>query len=202
MTQMFLEDGRCLPVTVLKAGPCSVVGIKTPEAHGYSAIQLGFEEAKPTRLAKPVRGQYAKAGISPKRVLKELRVESPVELAVGAELTVSQFAVGRMVDVSGRTIGKGFAGVMKRWGFAGGRASHGAHKVHRSPGSIGQRQTPGRVMKNKKMCGHMGDANVTVQNLEIAHIDAEKNLLVVKGSVPGSEGALVVVRDALKKSGK
>ena len=201
MTQMFTADGKSQPVTVLQAGPCFVIGIRKEATDGYNAVQLGFEEVKPSRVTKPLRGIFAKANVAPKRVLREFRVDDPEKYAIGQSLTVAQFPVDRFVDVSGRSIGKGFAGVMKRWGFKGGRASHGAHRTHRSPGSIGQCQTPGRVFKNKKMAGHMGDAIVTVQNLCIAAVDEEKNLLVVKGSVPGSEGSVVLIHDAVKMRG-
>ena len=202
MTRVFTEDGKSWPVTVLQAGPCQVVGLKKAETHGYEAVQLGFEEMKPSRVKKPVQGVCAKAGVAPKRVLREFRVDDCAVYQVGQSLTVEQFPVGQMVDVTGRGIGKGFSGVMKRWGFRGGRASHGAHRTHRSPGSIGQCQTPGRVFKNKKMAGQMGDARVTVQNVSVAALDVERNLLVVKGSVPGSKGAVVLIRDAVKSAAK
>ena len=200
MTRIFTEDGRSLPVTVLQAGPCVVVGVKSVETDGYNAVQLGFEEMKPSRMKKPVREKFAKANISPKRVLREFRVDDPKGYEVGQSLTVERFPKDRAVDITGRGIGKGFAGSVKRWGFKGGRASHGAHKTHRSPGSIGQCQTPGRVFKNKKMAGQMGDTGVTVLSLRIAAMDAEKNLLVVKGSIPGSKGSVVLIRDAVKKN--
>lgn len=199
MTQMFLADGRRLPVTVLKVGPCAVVAKKMRDSDGYDAVQLGFEEIKPSRLKKPQKGTFAKANVEPRKQLREFRVSDPDGYQVGQELSVSHFEVDGYVDISGNSIGKGFSGVMKRWGFAGGRASHGANKVHRSGGSIGHCQTPGRVFKNKKMAGHSGDTRVTVQNLQIAAVDTENNLLVVKGSVPGATGTLILVRDAVKK---
>ncbi|MBF0134738.1 MAG: 50S ribosomal protein L3 [Magnetococcus sp. DMHC-1] len=199
MTQTFSEQGERLPVTVLQLGPCPVVAKRSQDKDGYSAIQVGFEEKKPSRVNKPEKGYFAKVNIPPQRVLKEFRVDNPDQYEVGQKLSVELFKVGQLVDVTGRSIGKGYAGVMKRWGFKGGKASHGAHKVHRSPGSIGQRQTPGRVPPGKKMAGHMGDRNVTAQSLRVTAVDAEKNLLIVFGSVPGAEGSVVLVRDAVKK---
>lgn len=200
MTQIFTADGKCVPVTLLQVGPCPVVGRKTEDKHGYNAIQIGFEEVKPSRVDKPIKGIYAQANVTPRRVMREFRVEDPNAFEVGQELTVGQFEENKFVDVTGTSVGKGFAGVMKRWGFRGGRASHGAKKIHRSAGAIGQCQTPSRVWKGKKMAGQMGNERVTVLGLQIAVIDAEKNLLAVKGSVPGAEGSLVLVRDAVKKS--
>ncbi|MBF0369247.1 MAG: 50S ribosomal protein L3 [Magnetococcales bacterium] len=201
MTQMFAEDGRRLPVTVLQVGPCPVVAKKTLDRDGYDAVQLGFLEQKPSRISKPVKGQFANAKVAPTQFLREFRVDDPEQYQIGDLLKVDRFEVDRFVDVTGRSIGKGFAGVVKRWGFKGGRASHGAHKTHRAPGSIGQCQYPGRVFKNKKMAGHMGDITVTVQNLQIAGVDVEKNLLMVKGGIPGSKGSLVLIRNAIKKGG-
>lgn len=200
MTQIFTEDGKRVPVTVLEMGPCPVISRRETATDGYNAVQLGFEEVKASRVNKPQRGQFAKANVVPHRILREFRVDEPVSYEVGQTLTVAQFQVGQLVDITGKSVGKGFAGVMKRHGYGGGRASHGAHKVHRSGGSIGQCQSPGRVFKNKKMAGHMGDDTISVQNLKVAVIDVENNLLVVKGSVPGTHGGLVVVRDAVKKS--
>ncbi|MEG3639794.1 50S ribosomal protein L3 [Magnetococcus sp. PR-3] len=199
MSQMFTEDGQRIAVTLVQLGPCAVVAKRTEEQDGYNAIQLGFEEAKPSRISKTVRGQYAKANVTPRRVLREFRVANPNDYEVGQELNAEHFAVDSFVDVTGRTVGKGFAGGMKRWGFRGGRATHGSHKVHRSIGSIGQCQTPGRVFKNKKMPGQMGKETQTVQNLKVAFVDSEKSIVAVKGSIPGSKGSLVLVRDALKK---
>lgn len=200
MTQIFTEDGRRIPVTVLKVGPCPVVARMETGKNGYDAVQLGFEEMKPSRVSKPEKGHFAKVNVVPHRVLREFRVDDPAGYEIGQSLTVEQFQVGQFVDVTGTSVGKGFAGVMKRHGFGGGRASHGAHKVHRSAGSIGQCQSPSRVFRNKKMAGHMGDITVSVQNLKVTVVDVENHLLVVKGSVPGSENGLVVVRDAVKKS--
>ncbi len=202
MTRIFTEKGEAVPVTVLQVGPCSVVMLKNEADHGYSAVQLGFEEVKPNRVQKPVKGHYAKANVPAKRVLREFKVDDINAYEVGQTLTVANFAVDNLVDVTGRTIGKGFAGGMKRWGFRGGRASHGAHRTHRSPGSIGQCQTPGRVFKNKKMSGHMGDETQTILSLKVAAIDEEKNLLIVKGSVPGAKGSVVYVRDATRSVAK
>lgn len=199
MTQMFTAEGKCIPVTLLQVGPCAVVECKTTEKHGYNAIKLGFEEVKPSRVDKPTKGIYAQANVTPRRVMREFRVEDSSQFQVGQELTVSQFAEQAYVDVTGTSVGKGFAGVMKRWGFRGGRASHGAKKIHRSGGAIGACQTPGRVWKGKKMAGQMGNERVTVLSLQVAVVDAEKNLLAVMGSVPGAEGSLVTIRDAVKK---
>jgi large subunit ribosomal protein L3 len=199
MSQIFSEDGQRIPVTVLQIGPCPVLERKTIDKHGYNAVQLGFEEVKPSRVKNPQKGYFAGRNVTPRRFLREFRVQNPAAYELGQELTVAHFLVDQQVDVSGQTIGKGFAGVMKRWGFKGGNATHGAHKIHRSGGSIGQCQTPGRVFKNKKMAGHQGDEKNTVQNLRVAAIIPEKNLLVVKGSVPGPSGGLVLVRDAIKK---
>lgn len=198
MSRIFLADGKSVAVTLLKVGPCPVVGVKTSQVDGYDAVQLGFEDAKPSRIKKPVRGIYAKANVLPQRMLKEFRVDDPSLHQTGEILTLDRIEPGARVDVTGRTIGKGFAGSMKRWGFRGGRASHGAHLTHRSPGSIGQCQTPGRVFKNKKMAGHMGDVNMTALGLTVAMVDRERHLLVVKGSVPGAKGSVVYVRDAIK----
>ncbi|MBF0145204.1 MAG: 50S ribosomal protein L3 [Magnetococcales bacterium] len=200
MTRIFTEEGLSQPVTLIKAGPCPVVAVKVEGKDGYNAVQMGFDEVKPSRLSKAVRGIFAKANVPVKKVLREFRVDDVGDYTVGQTLTVEQFPVNGFVDVSGKGIGKGFAGVMKRWGFAGGNATHGAHRIHRSPGSIGQNQSPGRVFKNKKMAGHMGDAMVTVQNLKVAAVDLENNLIVIKGSIPGSKGSVVLIRHAAKKT--
>ncbi|MBF0261671.1 MAG: 50S ribosomal protein L3 [Magnetococcales bacterium] len=202
MSRIFTEDGKSVAVTLVKVGPCPVIGLKTSEKDGYEAVQLGFEDAKPSRVKKPVRGIFAKANVPPQRILKEFRVTETSEYEVGLSLTLERIEAGGRVDVTGRSVGKGFAGGMKRWGFRGGRASHGAHLTHRSPGSIGQCQTPGRVFKNKKMAGHMGDENVTVMSLTVASVDLERNLLVLKGSVPGSKGSVLFIRDAVKAARK
>ncbi|MBF0310337.1 MAG: 50S ribosomal protein L3 [Magnetococcales bacterium] len=198
MSQIFSSDGQRVPVTLVEAGPCVVVTTKTQEKHGYDAVQLGFEEMKPSRVSKPEKGQFAKAGVTPRRVVREFRVTDPSGYEVGQELLVSHFETKQFVDITGRSIGKGFGGVMKRWGFGGGRGSHGAHKIHRSGGSIGQCQTPGRVVPGKKMAGHMGDDTVTAQNIVVQMIDVENHLLVVQGSVPGAKGGIVLIKDAVK----
>ncbi|MBF0282998.1 MAG: 50S ribosomal protein L3 [Magnetococcales bacterium] len=199
MTQMFMPDGKRVPVTLLQVGPCAVVAKRVEEKDGYTAIQVGFEEMKPSRVAKPIKGHYAKASVTPRRILKEFRVSDLESYQIGQELTVALFQVNGYVDVTSKSVGKGFAGTMKRYGFAGGNASHGAKKIHRSGGSIGQCQSPGRVFPGKKMAGQMGNENVTMQNLRITVVDAERNLLAVKGSVPGSKGTMVLIRDAVKK---
>jgi large subunit ribosomal protein L3 len=200
MTRIFTDKGEAIPVTVLQVGPCSVVMLKNEADHGYSAVQLGFEDIKPARASKPEKGHCAKANVPVKKVLREFRVDDSSTYEVGQTLTVAEFTVDNFVDVTGQTIGKGFAGSVKRWGFRGGRASHGAHRTHRSPGSIGQCQTPGRVYKNKKMSGHMGVDTQTILNLKVAAVDEEKNLLVVKGSVPGAKGSVVYVRDSTRSA--
>ncbi|OIO55418.1 MAG: 50S ribosomal protein L3 [Alphaproteobacteria bacterium CG_4_10_14_0_2_um_filter_63_37] len=202
MTRVFQEDGQSVPVTVIQLGPCKVVQIKTPENDGYAAVQLGFEDAKPSRVNGPQRGHFAKAGIEPLRNLREFRIEDPSQYQVGQELDVSQFSDTEYVDVTGTSIGKGFQGVMKRHGFGGLRATHGVSISHRSPGSIGNRQTPGRVFKNKKMAGHMGAERVTTQNLKVVQVRAEESVLLVEGSVPGHAGSLVYVNTAVKKGAK
>ncbi|MBF0179488.1 MAG: 50S ribosomal protein L3 [Magnetococcales bacterium] len=202
MSRIFTSDGKSVAVTVLKVGPCPVVRVKTVGQDGYDAVQLAFEEAKPSRVSKPVKGVYAKANIAPHRMLKEFRVDDVDQYQAGEFLTLERLEAGAQVDVTGRSIGKGFAGGMKRWGFHGGRGSHGAHLTHRSPGSIGQCQTPGRVFKNKRMAGHMGDVQVTVMGLTVQSVDRERNMLVLKGSVPGSKGTVVYIRDAMKPAKK
>lgn len=202
MSRIFSEDGKSVAVTLVKVGPCPVIGVKTSDKNGYDAVQLGFEDAKPSRVKKPVRGIFAKANVPPQRILKEFRVDDTSGYEVGSSLTLDRLEAGGRVDVTGKSVGKGFAGGMKRWGFRGGRATHGAHLTHRSPGSIGQCQTPGRVFKNKKMAGHMGDDNVTVMGLTVASVDLERNLLVLKGSVPGSKGSVLFIRDAVKSARK
>ncbi|MFN4310732.1 MAG: 50S ribosomal protein L3 [Ferrovibrio sp.] len=199
MTRLFTEDGTHVPVTVLKVDNCQVVAQRTEEKDGYTAIQLGVEAAKPKNVSKALRGHFAKASVEPKRKLVEFRVPADALVDVGAELSVEHFVVGQYVDVSGSTIGKGFAGVMKRHNFRGLEASHGVSISHRSHGSTGQRQDPGKVFKGKKMAGHMGDRNRTQQNLQVVRTDAARGLIMIKGSVPGSEGQYVVVRDAVKK---
>ncbi|MGN6277555.1 MAG: 50S ribosomal protein L3 [Sphingomonas sp.] len=198
MTRLFQDDGRHVPVTVLQMDSVQVVARRENDRDGYTAVQVGAGSAKAKNVAKPQRGHFGKAEVEPKAILCEFRVEEDGLLDVGAELSADHFVAGQMVDVSGRTQGKGFAGAMKRWGFGGLRATHGVSVSHRSHGSTGNRQDPGRVFKNKKMAGHMGDRHRTQQNLEIVHTDAARGLLFVKGSVPGSKGAWLIVKDAVK----
>jgi large subunit ribosomal protein L3 len=194
MTQVFGEDAEVIPVTVLKAGPCPVTAVRTRERDGYDAVQLGYGAVK--RVNKPLAGHFAKAGVDPVRRLVEVELEG--EWKPGDIVTVDQFTVGQHVDVTGKSKGKGFAGTMKRHNFAGLPASHGAHKVHRAPGAIGACATPSRVFPGTRMAGRLGGARVTVQSLEVVAVDAQRNLLLVRGAVPGSHGSLVIVRDAAK----
>lgn len=198
MTRLFQDDGRHVPVTVLALENLQVVAQRTMDRDGYVAVQLGAGAAKAKNVAKPQRGHFGKAEVEPKAIVCEFRVDEDGLVDVGAEITADHFVAGQLVDVSGRTQGKGFAGAMKRWGFGGLRATHGVSVSHRSHGSTGNRQDPGRVFKNKKMAGHMGDRNRTQQNLEIVGTDAERGLIFVKGSVPGSKGAWLIVKDAVK----
>lgn len=198
MTRLFRDDGVHVPVTVLALEDCQVVAQKTADRDGYVAVQLGSGRAKAKNLTKPERGHFGKAEVEPKAILAEFPVAEDALVDVGAKLSASHFIAGQLVDVTGDTQGKGFAGVMKRWGFGGLHASHGVSVSHRSHGSTGQRQDPGRVFKNKKMAGHMGDRTRTQQNLEIVETDVERGLLFVRGSVPGSKGGWLLVRDAVK----
>lgn len=200
MTRLFQEDGRHVPVTVLALEGNQVVSRREMDKDGYVAVQLGAGVAKAKNVAKPQREQFAKAEVEPKARVAEFRVSEDALLDVGAEIAADHFVAGQMVDVTGHTQGKGFAGAMKRWGFGGLRATHGVSLSHRSHGSTGNRQDPGRVFKNKKMAGHMGDRQRTQQNLEIVRTDVERGLLFVKGSVPGSKGTWLLVRDAVKVS--
>ncbi|SET69876.1 50S ribosomal protein L3 [Oceanicella actignis] len=199
MTRLFKEDGAQIPVTVLQMENVQVVAQRTPEKDGYAAVQLGAGAAKPKNVTKPMRGHFAKASVAPKRKLAEFRVSPENLIEVGAEITADHFVPGQHVDVAGTSIGKGFAGAMKRHNFGGLRASHGVSISHRSHGSTGQCQDPGRVFKGKKMAGHMGAARVTVQNLEVVKTDPERGLIMVKGAVPGSKGGWVTIKDAVKK---
>jgi large subunit ribosomal protein L3 len=199
MTRIFTEDGTHVPVTVLKVDTCQVVSTRSVETDGYVAVQLGAGVAKVKNVGKPVRGHFAKAKVEPKKKVVEFRVSPENLLEVGTELAATHFVPGQFVDVTGTTIGKGFAGAMKRHNFAGLEASHGVSISHRSHGSTGQRQDPGKVFKGKKMAGHMGDVQVTTQNIKVVSTDAERGLILVKGSVPGSEGSWVLVRDAVKR---
>ena len=198
MTRLFKDDGRHVPVTVLSLENCQVVAQRTQDRDGYVALQLGAGTAKAKNVAKPQRGHFGKAEVEPKAQLVEFRVADDALLDVGATLSADHFVIGQFVDIGGQTQGKGFAGAMKRWGFGGLRATHGVSISHRSHGSTGQRQDPGKVFKNKKMAGHMGDRQRTQQNLEIVLTDAERGLLFVKGSVPGSKGAWLTVKDSVK----
>jgi large subunit ribosomal protein L3 len=198
MTRLFQDDGRHVPVTVLALEGCQVIGQRTEETDGYTALQVGAGTAKAKNVAKPQRVAFGKAEVEPKAKVIEFRVEADGLVDVGTEISADHFVPGQMVDVSGVTQGKGFAGAMKRWGFGGMRATHGVSISHRAHGSTGNRQDPGRVFKNKKMAGHMGARNRTQQNLEIVRTDAERGLLFVKGSVPGSKGSWLFVRDAVK----
>ena len=198
MTRLFQDDGRHVPVTVLALEGCQVVGQRTADTDGYVALQLGAGSAKAKNVAKPQRGEFGKAEVSLKAKVVEFRVAEDALVEIGTEISADHFVPGQMVDVQGTTQGKGFAGAMKRWGFGGMRATHGVSISHRAHGSTGNRQDPGRVFKNKKMAGHMGARNRTQQNLEIVRTDAERGLLFVKGSVPGSKGGWLFVRDAVK----
>lgn len=193
MTQVFDEDGKAVPVTVIEAGPCSVVEVRTPEKNSYSAVQLGFEDIKEGRLNKGERGYFAKQETSPKRYLREFRVDDVSPYTVGQEITVELFKGGDRVDVRGISKGKGYAGVMKRHNFGGGAASHGASKVHRKAGSPGASSSPGHIFKGKKMAGRMGGEQVTTKNLTVFAVDVDNNLILVKGSVPGAGDQLVLV---------
>ncbi len=199
MTRLFLEDGRQVPVTVLQMESVQVVAQRTAERDGYSAVQLGAGEAKAKRTSQAMRGHFAAASVAPKRKLAEFRVSADNLIAVGEELTADHYFAGQYVDIAGTSIGKGFAGAMKRHNFGGLRASHGVSISHRSHGSTGQCQDPGRVFKGKKMAGHMGAVRVTTQNLEVVRTDAERGLIMVKGAVPGSKGGWVTIKDAVKK---
>lgn len=202
MSRLFQASGESVPVTVLKVEDCTVVAQRTTEKNGYVALQLGAGEVKPQRLTKPMREYFAKAGVAPKKTLAEFRVSEDALLPVGEVLKPSHFEVGQKIDAVGTSIGKGFAGVMKRWNFGGMRASHGVSISHRAHGSTGQCQDPGRVFKGKKMAGHLGDHRTTVQNLEVVSVDDEKGLLFVKGAVPGSKNATLYVSDTVKNRNK
>jgi large subunit ribosomal protein L3 len=198
MTQVWDENNRVVPVTVVKAGPCVVTQVKTPEQDGYSSVQIAFGAIDPRKVNKPATGHFAKAGVTPRRHLVELRTSDASEYTVGQELAVDTFEAGQTIDVVGTTKGKGYAGVMKRHGFSGVSASHGAHRNHRKPGSIGGCATPGRVFKGMRMAGRMGTNRQTTQNLTIHAVDAENGLILIKGAVPGPKGGLVLVRTAAK----
>ena len=198
MTRIFQEDGTHVPVTVLQVDQLQVVAARTEEKDGYSAVQIGWGKAKVKNVSQPNRGHYAKAKVEPKAKLVEFRVDADALLEPGVTLSAAHFAVGQKVDVCGTTKGKGFAGGMKRWNFSGLEASHGVSISHRSLGSTGNRQDPGKTFKNKKMAGHLGVERVTTLNLQVAAVDAEKGLLMIRGAVPGARGGFVRVRDAVK----
>jgi large subunit ribosomal protein L3 len=202
MTQVFDDEARAIPVTVIKAGPVHVTQIKTIENDGYNAIQISYGEVKPGRVSKPEAGHFAKAGVAPGSHLVEIKVDDPSQFELGQELRVTEmFEAGTKADVSGVSKGKGFAGVMKRHNFAGQGASHGTHKKHRAPGSIGACATPSRVFKGMRMAGRMGGEQVTTLNLEVVSVDEERGLLLLGGSVPGPKGSVILVREAVKANG-
>jgi large subunit ribosomal protein L3 len=198
MTQVFADDGRMVPVTVVAAGPCVVTAVRTPAADGYSAVQLGFGEIDPRKVTKPVAGHFAKAGVTPRRYLVELRTDNATDYTLGQEVTAETFSAGELVDVTATSKGKGTAGVVKRHGFKGLSASHGTKRKHRAPGSIGGCAFPGHVFKGLRMAGRMGAERTTAANLTLHRVDAERGLLLIKGAVPGPAGALVLVRNAAK----
>lgn len=200
MTQVW-DNNKVVPVTVVQAGPCVVTQVRTDEKDGYSAVQLAYGAIDPRKVNKPESGHYAKAGVSPRRHLVELRTSDAGSYELGQEISLEEFGAGTSIDVTGKTKGKGYAGVMKRHGFHGLRASHGVERKHRSPGSIGACATPGRVFKGVKMAGRMGGKRYTVQNLVVQAVDVERNLILVRGAVPGPKGALILVRTAAKKGG-
>mgnify|MGYP002787343774 FL=1 len=200
MSRLFNEDGSTVPVTVLHVDDVRVIGRRTEETDGYVAVQVGIGAAKPKNVTKPQRGHFAKAGVAAPKHLVEFRVGADAALDPGTRLSPAHFVAGQKVDVTGTTVGRGFAGAMKRWNFAGLEASHGVSISHRSHGSTGNRQDPGKTFKNKKMAGHLGVERVTTQNLVIAGVDVEKGLLLVKGAVPGAKGSYVMVRDAVKRA--
>jgi large subunit ribosomal protein L3 len=199
MTQVFDEAGQVVPVTVVQAGPCVVTAVRTADRDGYNAVQLGYGEIDPKRVNSPLTGVFEHAGVTPRRYLAELRTEDSSEYTLGQELNAQVFEAGQKVDVTGRSKGKGTAGVMKRHGFKGLGASHGTQRKHRAPGSIGGCATPGRVFKGVRMAGRMGAVRTTVQSLTVHAVDSDKNLLLIKGAVPGPSGALVVIRDAVRE---
>jgi large subunit ribosomal protein L3 len=198
MSQVFDADGRMVPVTVIAAGPCVVTAVRTPDANGYSAVQLGYGEIDPRRVNKPEAGHFTKAGVTPRRYLVELRTDDATDYTLGQEVTAETFEPGELIDVTARSKGKGFAGVMKRHGFKGLGASHGTQRKHRSPGSIGGCATPGRVFKGVRMAGRMGGVRTTAPNLTLHGVDTGRGLLLIKGAVPGPSGGLVLVRSAVK----
>ena len=197
MTQIFDEQGKVIPVTAIEAGPCTVVQVKTVETDGYNAIQLGFGDVKEHKVIKPVKGHYTKVNLTPKKHLREFRVDNTAEVKVGDELKADTFAVGDKLDIQGTSKGKGFQGVIKRHGQSRGPMGHGS-MYHRRPGSMGSTTTPGRVFPGKKLPGHMGHVTVTIQNLEVVRVDLDKNVVLVKGSVPGANGAILKLKTSVK----
>lgn len=202
MTQVFTDEGRAIPVTVVQAGPCVVAQIRTPDRDGYAAVQLGFGEIKESRVTKPMKGHFGKGGVTPARHLVEVRTDDASEYEVGSQVTVEKFTAGEHVDVIGVSKGKGFAGVMKRHNFHGKPDSHGTERKHRSTGSVGAGTTPGRVFKGMKGPGHLGHDRTTILSLEVIESDVERNLLLIKGAIPGPTGALVMIRNAVKRGAK
>ena len=198
MTQLFAEDGKMIPVTVVEAGPCPVVQVKTVANDGYAALKLGFIETSEKALTKPELGQFKKAGVKPHKVLKEIRVDNAETFEVGAEIKADVFAAGEKVDVSGVTKGHGFTGVIKRWNQHRLKETHGVGPVHREPGSMGSISDPSRVFKHKHLAGQYGVENVTVQNLEVVKVDVERNVLLIKGAIPGPKGSIVTVKNSVK----
>ncbi|HOQ32336.1 MAG TPA: 50S ribosomal protein L3 [Candidatus Hydrogenedens sp.] len=197
MTRIFTQDGQWIDVTLVQAGPCVVIQRKTEKKDGYEAVQVGFDDIKPKRCTKPLKGHFEKAGVPPKRFLKEFRVETDNPLKPGDEIKLDIFKIGDRVDISGKSKGRGFAGVVKRYGYSGGPGTHGSN-FHRRPGSIGQSAYPAEVYKGKGLPGHMGNVRVTVQNLEVVDVVPEKNLLVIRGSIPGANGGLVEIKHTVK----
>ena len=199
MTQIFDEQGKVIPVTVIEAGPCVVAQVKSVETDGYNAIQLGYGDVKPSKINKPEKGHFAKANIAPKKHLREFRVESVEGVTVGTEVKADTFEIGDKIDVQGTTKGKGFQGVIKRHGQSRGPMGHGS-MYHRRPGSMGPTSTPGRVFKGKKLPGHMGRLTVTIQNLDVVKVDMDKNVILVKGSVPGAKGSILKIKATVKSA--
>ena len=198
MTQIFAEDGKVIPVTVIEAGPCPVVQVKTAETDGYAAVKLGFLEAKEKAMNKPDLGQFKKAGVKPCKVLKEVRVDNAAEYHAGDEVKADVFAAGDKVDVSGITKGHGYTGVIKRWNQHRLKETHGVGPVHREPGSMGANSSPSRVFKHKKLAGQYGVENVTIQNLEVVRVDVQRNAILVKGAIPGTKGSIVMLKTSVK----
>ena len=198
MTQIFAENGAVIPVTVIEAGPCVVTQKKTTETDGYNAIQVGYEDVSPKHVNKPAKGHFEKAGVQAKKHLKEFRLDNAADYNVGDVIAVDTFAQGEKVDITGITKGHGYSGAVKRWGHHMLQATHGTGPIHRQVGSMGANSTPSRVFKNKKMAGQYGNEQVTILNLEVVKVDAEKNLIAVKGAVPGAKNSIVVLRDSVK----